>query len=140
MTRLNISRPTSSVPKMWSALGGFSRSGTLTVSGSWIGRTGARNPRTSQVSTTRKPATATGFRLSVRNASPIGVRRVRLARLSVLAPARAVTVAKLPLSSGLRDADARVKDAVEDIDDKVDQDVGDGNDEGHAKEPRIVEF
>src|SRR5215470_8411463 len=125
-TRLQMSRPNSSVPRMWMALGGLSREAGDSRVGLYEESTPARSA--AAMKTSRMSAPATTLRLASRRRSQRG--RVDGATADA-AGTRTSTVASVI-------ADARVDERVEQIHAQVDEDVGGGDDEHHPLHHGIV--
>src|SRR5215813_11765494 len=125
-TRLQMSRPNSSVPRMWMALGGLSRE----AGDSRVGLYEESTPASSAAAmkTSRMSAPVTTLRLPRRRRSQRG--RVAGAAAGAVGT-RTSTVASVI-------ADARVDERVEEIHAQVDQHIGRGGDEDHALHYRIV--
>src|SRR5499433_3878876 len=125
-TRLQTSRPNSSVPRMWVALGGLSRE----AGDSRVGLYEESTPASSAAAmkTSRMSAPVTTLRLPRRRRSQRG----RVAG----AAARAVGTRTSTAASVI--ADARVDERVEEIHAQVDEHVGGGGDEDHALDHGVV--
>src|SRR5215510_11626711 len=119
-TRLYTSRPNSSVPRRFAALGGFRRWAGLRRRGSWVEMTSARSA--ARITTARIPAPTAMFRFRAacrRQVGRAGVAAVMTAEPSAI-------------------ADPRVDEDVEHVDHEIDQHVRGRGDEDHALHDRIV--
>src|SRR5690349_71987 len=133
------SRPASSVPKGCSRLGDSSLFSILICPFcASSGRTGASKPSRIQATRTPSPNKATGLCRKVLIASPAGVRRLTVDSGSATPVIGIALVVDTAISSA--GPDSRVKEAVQNVDDQVDEDICDGNEQRDSKQARVVQF
>src|SRR5919112_200859 len=118
--RLNMSRPRSSVPRMWPSPGGFRRSTRFCAFGSAIGRRGAKRPTASHPTMMEIPANASGRPRNVR-ATLVKVERRCRGGLRAKPRSGEVVVAMLAVISG--DPNPGVEDAVHNVNHEVHDDI-----------------
>src|SRR5690625_1491287 len=126
MTRLRMSLPSSSVPSRWAALGGCMRARRLISSAPYGARKGASMAMRTTRTTITRPATAA--QLPLKNFSRLGRRR--------RVPGATVAIADtVPPSAVL---DARVEQAVAQVDKQVHEDDQDGEEGDRPLDLRVV--
>src|SRR5215471_10747926 len=119
-TRLNTSRPNSSVPNKFAALGAFRRRAGLRRRGSWVEMTPASSA--ARITTARIAAPTTMFRFWTACRRHVG--RAGMAAVRTAAPSAI--------------ADPRIDEDVEHVDHEIDEHVRGRGDQDHALHDRIV--
>src|SRR5438132_4647442 len=122
-TRLYTSRPNSSVPRKFAALGGFRRWAGSRRRGSWVEITLARSA--ARITTARIEAPTAMFRLRTACRRHVGRAGASAAATAVVAAPSAIT-------------DPRVDEDVEHVHHQIDEHVRRRGDEDHALHDRVV--
>src|SRR5215510_13304182 len=154
MTRLNMSRPSWSVPRAWSQLGAWNVEVWSDAVGLWGASTSAKIATSTSATTTARPKRAVALRRSRRTpwASGVSDRSARGAGQATGVPTGSSASLTLPppmtggftlsdLPSAMapsRVADTRVQERVGQIDDQVDRDEGDRRQQGEALHLLVV--